>query len=55
MIVTNLNYVESGNKFGIPLIFIHAFPLNQEMWDDQIKYLQNNNSKFIYNSTNNIS
>lgn len=35
-----MNYRESGNKQGIPIIFIHAFPLSQAMWDDQVIYLQ---------------
>src|SRR5262245_13894491 len=30
----NLKYREWGE--GLPLVFIHAFPLNQTMWDDQI-------------------
>jgi 3-oxoadipate enol-lactonase len=26
---------------GLPVIFIHAFPLNQSMWDDQVAALKN--------------
>jgi pimeloyl-ACP methyl ester carboxylesterase len=29
----------NGNKTGAPVVFLHAFPLNQTMWDDQVKYL----------------
>jgi pimeloyl-ACP methyl ester carboxylesterase len=35
----NIDYRESGD--GPPVIFIHAFPLNQTMWDDQIAALKN--------------
>jgi pimeloyl-ACP methyl ester carboxylesterase len=31
-----LAYRESGS--GAPLIFLHAFPLNQTMWDDQVTF-----------------
>lgn len=34
-----LDYRDEGS--GIPVIFIHAFPLNQTMWDDQFVALQN--------------
>ena len=29
-----LSYRDTGN--GAPIIFLHAFPLNQSMWDDQV-------------------
>lgn len=35
----NIDYRVEG--VGIPVIFIHAFPLNQTMWDDQLVALQN--------------
>ena len=43
MISTNLNglsitYRDEGS--GLPLIFLHAFPLNQTMWDDQSSELK---------------
>lgn len=34
----NINYRDEGA--GVPVIFIHAFPLNQTMWDDQLVALQ---------------
>jgi pimeloyl-ACP methyl ester carboxylesterase len=34
----SLDYRDGGA--GIPVIFIHAFPLNQSMWDDQLVALQ---------------
>lgn len=34
----NIDYRDSGA--GLPVIFIHAFPLNQTMWDDQVVALQ---------------
>lgn len=33
-----IDYREEGS--GIPVIFIHAFPLNQTMWDDQLVELR---------------
>ncbi|HWP44661.1 MAG TPA: alpha/beta fold hydrolase [Blastocatellia bacterium] len=35
----NIDYREAGT--GLPVIFIHAFPLNQTMWDDQLSVLRN--------------
>jgi pimeloyl-ACP methyl ester carboxylesterase len=34
-----LNYRDQGT--GIPVVFLHAFPLNQQMWDEQLDKLQN--------------
>jgi len=34
----NLDYRDQGH--GAPVIFIHAFPLNQHMWDAQLEILQ---------------
>ena len=34
-----IDYRDQGS--GIPIIFLHAFPLNQTMWDDQMVALQN--------------
>jgi len=31
-----LNYREQGS--GLPVIFVHAFPLNHSMWDEQIDF-----------------
>jgi 3-oxoadipate enol-lactonase len=38
----NLNYSDIGKKDGVPVLFIHAFPLNQQMWTGQIEFLKNN-------------
>src|SRR5713101_3952352 len=35
----SVDYRDQGA--GIPVIFIHAFPLNQTMWDDQLAVLHN--------------
>src|SRR5215471_11134393 len=35
----DLDYRDQGT--GIPLVFLHAFPLNQQMWEDQLDTLQN--------------
>ena len=34
----NLSYGDQGE--GLPVIFIHAFPLNQKMWDPQVEFLK---------------
>jgi 3-oxoadipate enol-lactonase len=34
----DINYRDEGS--GVPVIFIHAFPLNQSMWDDQFSQLR---------------
>jgi 3-oxoadipate enol-lactonase len=36
---TSFGYRDEGS--GIPVIFIHAFPLNQTMWDEQVAALKN--------------
>jgi len=35
----NIEYRDEGA--GLPVIFLHAFPLNQTMWDDQVAALRN--------------
>ncbi|HKP84595.1 MAG TPA: alpha/beta hydrolase [Blastocatellia bacterium] len=35
----NIDYRDEGE--GTPVIFIHAFPLNQTMWDEQVSALKN--------------
>jgi 3-oxoadipate enol-lactonase len=35
----NVEYRDEGA--GLPVIFLHAFPLNQTMWDDQVAALRN--------------
>ena len=37
-----INYTERGMPQGLPVVFIHGFPFNQEMWDPQINILPNN-------------
>ncbi len=36
---TRLNYVERGLPQGPPIIFLHGFPFNHTMWDDQMMAL----------------
>jgi 3-oxoadipate enol-lactonase len=33
-------YEDSGKSTALPIVLIHAFPLNHEMWEPQIKRLQ---------------
>jgi pimeloyl-ACP methyl ester carboxylesterase len=34
----NIDYRDEGS--GLPVVFVHAFPLNQTMWDDQVADLR---------------
>lgn len=36
---TSIDYRDEGS--GLPIAFIHAFPLNQTMWDEQVALLKN--------------
>jgi len=37
----NLLISESGDKKNIPIIFVHGFPLDRHMWENQIRHLEN--------------
>ncbi|EKD41706.1 MAG: Alpha/beta hydrolase fold protein [uncultured bacterium] len=39
---------EEGPQNGLPVIFIHGFPLSQKMWDPQIKALKKTNRVIAY-------
>jgi 3-oxoadipate enol-lactonase len=34
-----LNHVESGHPHGVPVVFIHGFPMNLSMWQSQLDNL----------------
>src|SRR4051794_29967482 len=36
----DISYETAGNEKAIPVIFIHAFPFNSEMWKPQVAALQ---------------
>jgi 3-oxoadipate enol-lactonase len=36
-----LNHVESGHPHGVPVVFIHGFPMNHLMWENQMNALPN--------------
>ncbi len=38
----NVSYFEEGASTGIPLIFIHGFPFNKEMWAAQLTSFSDN-------------
>ena len=38
----NVSYFDEGTNPGIPVIFIHGFPFNKVMWEDQIELLKDN-------------
>jgi len=37
-----INYTERGMTQGLPVVFIHGFPFNHEMWKPQINIMPNN-------------
>ncbi len=37
--INNAELVYRDEGSGTPIIFLHAFPLNQTMWDDQVEFL----------------
>lgn len=37
----NLLIVESGNKKNSPILFIHGFPYDHQMWSKQVEFLRN--------------
>ena len=36
----NIHYVDVGNRAGLPVMFVHAFPLSSQMWQPQIEALK---------------
>jgi 3-oxoadipate enol-lactonase len=36
----HIDYRDTGNPNGTPIVLIHAFPMNQRMWDLQVEFLQ---------------
>src|SRR5690349_21464720 len=38
--ISHLNFVDTGNPQGVPVVLIHAFPMNQVMWDEQVESLK---------------
>lgn len=37
---SSMNFVDTGKKGGLAVVLIHAFPLNQSMWDAQVEALK---------------
>lgn len=37
----NIHYIEQGLRDGLPVVLIHAFPLNHTMWNPQISATRN--------------
>ena len=46
--IRGLNVVEFGEENKFPVIFIHAFPLCNRMWDKQTEFLQQNYRVITY-------
>ena len=40
LLKNQIAYFTSGNKNNIPIIFIHGFPFDHEMWRHQVSYLR---------------
>jgi 3-oxoadipate enol-lactonase len=45
---TTINYAERGLPQGMPVVFIHGFPLNHTMWEPQMKALPNHFRAITY-------
>lgn len=43
-----MNYVERGTPGGIPILFVHGFPFNLEMWEPQMRALPNHFRAIAY-------
>jgi len=37
-----VHYIDAGNSNALPVVLIHGFPFSNEMWEPQIKILENN-------------
>ncbi|MDD3722881.1 MAG: alpha/beta fold hydrolase [Lutibacter sp.] len=44
----NVSYNDEGSEKSPIIIFIHGFPLNKSMWDNQVKALKNNYRVIAY-------
>lgn len=44
----NVSYLDEGTSSGLPLIFIHGFPFNKEMWTSQLTALSDNHRCIAY-------
>ncbi len=45
---TRLNFIDVGDSGAIPVVLIHGFPLNHEMWNPQIDFLKRNFRAVVY-------
>ncbi|MGD1046452.1 MAG: alpha/beta fold hydrolase [Bacteroidota bacterium] len=43
-----INYNERGMPQGLPVVFIHGFPFNHEMWEPQMSVIPNNIHAIAY-------
>lgn len=44
----NIHYVDVGNRAGLPVTFVHAFPLSHAMWQPQIEALKDRHRVVAY-------
>jgi 3-oxoadipate enol-lactonase len=44
----NVSYFDEGTNPGVPIIFIHGFPFNKVMWEDQLDLLKDNYRVLAY-------
>lgn len=44
----NVSYLEEGPPTGLPVIFIHGFPFNKEMWEKQLSVLNETHRCIAY-------
>lgn len=43
-----VSYLDEGSSTGLPLIFIHGFPFNKEMWEKQVSALNETHRCIAY-------
>ena len=38
--INSMAVYEHGNRQGTPIVFVHGFPFNSQMWEHQVEYLK---------------
>lgn len=44
----HVSYLDEGSSTGVPLVFIHGFPFNKEMWEKQVSALKETHRCIAY-------
>ncbi len=48
--INGLNVIEHGEHDRLPIVFVHAFPMNLKMWNPQVEALKNNYNVIVYDN-----